>query len=165
MSLAATAATSVHRIPTLDVRDPQFANQMGTAAEDYGFAKLKGHGVPPAVVEATLRAAAKFFARPEEEKRLVQDKRNNRGVIPMFDGVSADGTPNGHEAFSMGHPVRPSDPSLLELPFYAETPWPDRPGFRPALEACYGALFGLSQKVLQALAVRLSAAPDYFERL
>lgn len=165
MSLAATTSAGLHRIPTLDVQDPQFSSKMGAAAEDYGFAKLRGHGIPPVVVAETLRAAAEFFAAPEDEKRLVQDKRNNRGFIPMFDGVSADGTPNGHEAFSMGHPVRPSDPALLDLPFYAETPWPDRPGFRPALEACYGGLFSLGQKVLEALAVRLSAAPDFFERL
>jgi isopenicillin N synthase-like dioxygenase len=160
--MSVTTATR-HAIPTIDLTDAQFAALMGAAAEDYGFAKIVGHGIPGTVVAETLRAAADFFARPEPEKRLVQDHRNNRGFIPMFDGVGYDGKPNGQEGFSMGHPARPSDPKLLDIPFYAPTPWPEAPGFRPALETCYWAMFALGCKVLAALATRLAVAPDFFD--
>jgi len=73
--------------------------------------------------------------------------------------------PTGHEAFSMGHPQRPSDPALLSLPFYVETPWPDMPGFREALVACYNGLFGVGETVLEAFAVYLGADPSFFAQV
>ncbi len=161
-----------HAIPTIDLapllaggegEKRRVAELVGGAAETYGFMQIVGHGIPPAVIADTLAAAAAFFAKPEAEKALVQEKRTNRGFQPMFDNAEPGEKPSSQEAFSMGHPVRPTDPELLALPFYAATPWPDQPGFREALEACYLALFGLGTTVLRAMAIHLGAAEDFFE--
>lgn len=159
-------------IPTIDfgpflhgdeVARRNASQAIGEAAELYGFMKLTGHGIPKEVIAATIAEGAKFFALPEEQKALVQERRTNRGFQPSFDNVRPGEKPSSQEAFSMGHPVRPADPELLSLPFYAETPWPDQPGFREAVEACYHSLFGLGQSVLRAMAVHLGKPESFFD--
>jgi isopenicillin N synthase-like dioxygenase len=139
------------------------AQALGEAFHRYGFVSLVGHGLDRAAISGAFAAAEAFFGQPEEAKRRVQDRRNNRGYIPMFDSVLPGQKPGGHEAFSMGHPAIPADPELQALPFHAPTPWPDcTPGFRERLEACYGALYGLGQRILQAVALDLGAPGDVF---
>ncbi|MGX9963204.1 isopenicillin N synthase family dioxygenase [Roseomonas sp. F4] len=138
------------------------AQQIGAAFERYGFIQLTGHGVPQSALEGAFAAAEAFFDRPEDFKRLVQDRRNNRGYIPMFDTALPGQKPGGHEAFSVGHLTRPGDPALRELPFHAETPWPEMPGFRERIEGCYAAMFALSQDILAAVALHLEVVEDFF---
>jgi isopenicillin N synthase-like dioxygenase len=138
------------------------AKELGAAFRRYGFVSLLGHGVDRGAVDGALVAAEAFFDHPEEEKRRVQDRRNNRGYVPMFDTVLPGQKPGGHEAFSMGHTSSPTDPELLALPFHAPTPWPEVPGFRARLEACYGALYALGRRILEAVALDLGAPGDFF---
>ncbi|WP_439595453.1 isopenicillin N synthase family dioxygenase [Falsiroseomonas sp.] len=138
------------------------AQQLGAAFERYGFIQLTGHGVPQPALDGAFAAAEAFFDRPEAFKRLVQDRRNNRGYIPMFDSALPGQKPGGHEAFSVGHLTRPADPALRDLPFHAETPWPEMPGFRARIEGCYAAMYALSQDILAAVALHLGVAEDFF---
>ncbi len=135
---------------------------LGAAFERYGFVSLIGHDIPQRVLDGAFAAAEAFFDQPEEVKRRVQDRRNNRGYIPMFDTALPGQKPGGHEAFSMGHLTRPADPKLRELPFHAETPWPNMPGFRDRLEACYAAMYAVGQDVLAAVALHLGKSADFF---
>ena len=167
-------ASTRHEIPTIDFA-PFFdgneddrhavAQQIGAAAETYGFMSLTGHGVSEPVVKATFQAAVEFFALPLEDKLRIQEQRTNRGYQPLFDNISPEAKPSGAEAFSMGHPILPSDPALLGLPFYAPTPWPDSSDFRELLTACYVALYALSRGVLQAMALHLGRPVDFFDRV
>jgi len=161
----------MHVIPTIDIAPllggapaarRAVAAAIGQAAEAYGFMKLVGHGVPQAVIDDTFRAAVDFFGQPEEAKRPFQERRTNRGFQPMFDNARPGEKPSGQEAFSMGHPVPPSDPALLGLPFYAATPWPGVALFRQRLEATYFELFRVAESVLETFALHLGAAPDFF---
>ena len=164
-------SNAVDRIPTVDFAPFLSGDAAGRAAtvaalgdtfQRYGFVSLVGHGLPPKVVRGAFDAAQDFFARPEEEKRRVQDRRNNRGFVPMFDSQLPGQKPSGHEAFSIGHPDRPADPELLALPFYSPTPWPALPGFRERIEPCYRAMFGLGEAILRACALHLGAPEDFF---
>lgn len=160
------------RIPTLDFspfRAGDAAARRGVAAslgalfERYGFVSLVGHGVPPGLVAGAFGAAERFFALPEDAKRAVQDRRNNRGYIPMFDSQGAHRRPSAHEAFSVGHPDRPADPGLRALPFHAETPWPPAfPALREGVEPLYRAMFALAEDILRATAIHLGAPEDFF---
>lgn len=166
-----TTPTTAHAIPTIDIA-PLFghdvaarqaiAHQMGRAAETYGFMKLVGHGVPPAVIADTFHAAEAFFGQSEAAKAPYQERKTNRGFQPMFDNAKPGQKPSGQEAFSMGHPIPPIDPALLALPFYAATPWPEVPQFRERLETCYHAMFQVGESVLQAFALHLGAPADFF---
>jgi isopenicillin N synthase-like dioxygenase len=139
------------------------AAELGAAFTRYGFVQLVGHGVPRPVLDSAFSAAEAFFSLPEARKREVQDRRNNRGYVPIFDSAVPGRKPDGHEAFSLGHLTRPADPKLRDLPFHAETPWPaELPGFRERLEACYAAMYDLGQQILRAVAIHLGAAEDVF---
>lgn len=166
-------AAQGHVIPTIDLTPLRTGDAaarlvieaIGRAAEIYGFMSVVGHGVPHAVVDGVFGVAPTFFGQPEEVKRQVQDRTGtDRGFQPIFDNHVAGHKPGGNEAFTMGHPRRPSDPALLELPCHAETPWPEVQGFRPALEGCYEAMFGVGQQVLAAMALHLGAPEDFFEQ-
>lgn len=159
------------RIPTLDfssfrATDPTarraVAARLGDLFERYGFVSLVGHGIPRTQIGAGFGAAESFFAQPETAKLALQDRRNNRGYIPMFDSQSPGEKPSGLEAFSIGHPVAPTDPDLLSLPFYAATPWPDLPGFRDGVETLYRALFAVGEDLLRACALHLGASEGFF---
>ncbi|WP_426955358.1 isopenicillin N synthase family dioxygenase [Muricoccus radiodurans] len=163
------------RIPTLDFASfrtgdaaarRDVANALGALFENYGFVSLVGHGLPRPLIADAFAAAESFFALPEPEKRAVQDRRNNRGYIPMFDGQRPGEKPSGNEAFSIGHPDRPADPELRELPFHAETPWPPAmPSMRAGIEPLYRAMFSLGEDILSAAALHLGAPETFFAEM
>jgi isopenicillin N synthase-like dioxygenase len=162
------------RIPTVDFRPflaagdrptAESVAQLGGYLQHFGFVSLVGHGVPKAVLADAFAAAASFFSQAEDIKKKVQDQRNNRGYIPMFDSLSKDQKPNGLEAFSIGHPDLPRDPELLALPFYAPTPWPELVNFRERIEPCYRALYSVGEALMRAIAVHLGAAPNFFAEM
>ena len=159
------------RITTLDfssfrAADPAvrraIAERLGACFERYGFVSLVGHGIPRETIQAGFGAAEAFFAQAEPAKLALQDRRNNRGYIPLFDSQRPGEKPSGLEAFSIGHTGAPTDAGLLSLPFYAPTPWPDLPGFRDRVEALYRALFGVGEDLLRACALHLGAPEDFF---
>jgi isopenicillin N synthase-like dioxygenase len=50
-------------IRTCDMRHPDFAQQLGDALREIGFAILSGHGVDPALYEEASRKVEEFFTR------------------------------------------------------------------------------------------------------
>jgi isopenicillin N synthase-like dioxygenase len=164
---------AIDRIPTIDFREfssgdlparRKAADQLGATLQHYGFVSLVGHGLKRSTVDGALQAAVEFFARPESEKRIVQDQQNNRGYIPMFDSTHTGAAkPSALEAFSIGHIVPPGDSELLSLPFYAATPWPDVADFRLRIEKCYGAMYAVGEQVLRAIAMHLGADENFFQ--
>jgi isopenicillin N synthase-like dioxygenase len=135
---------------------------VGAAAEQYGFMRLDGHGVPAATVSDLFSQGSAFFAQPEETKLAIRDQAANRGYVPMFDQVYPGEKPSGQESFSMGHPVPPSDESLRDLPFYKPAPWPEAPGFRDAMTGTYTAMFAVGETILSAMALHLGREEDFF---
>ena len=164
-------STSEYAIPTIDVGPLSQSDlasrahtirQVGEAAETYGFMKLVNHTVPRAVVEDTFSAARDFFEKPEDFKARYTDRGTNRGFRAMFDLAQPGKKPSAQESFSMGHPHRPSDPALLVLPGYGETPWPDVPLYQERLERTYVELFKLGELIMEAFAIHLGRRPDFF---
>jgi isopenicillin N synthase-like dioxygenase len=162
----------IRAIPVIDVADLASGDatkraavvaEVGGAAEKCGFMRLVGHGIAPGTVAALFEAGEAFFAQPEPAKLAIRDKAANRGYIPMFDQVYPGERPAGQESFSMGHPAPPADATLRDLPFYMPTPWPAKPGFRDAMERCYGDLFAVGRTVLRAMARHLGRADDFFD--
>ena len=79
-------------IPLLDVA-PYLAGAPGALAqlgaelrwafENVGFYYLRGHGIPPSLIDATFAQAARFHALPLEEKLAVAVNADNVGYLPM----------------------------------------------------------------------------------
>ena len=68
----------MNRIPTLDIRrfsEPAsagdrdaFVAELGAAYREWGFAGIRGHGIPPALIDASYDVFQRFFALPEAVK-------------------------------------------------------------------------------------------------
>ena len=171
-SSIAPRAIGDERIPTIDFaayRDGTQAERdalvdaLGRAAEVYGFVLIVGHGISPDVLRGGFEAGSTFFSLPEEIKRQMLETGSDRGYQPMFDNLRDDGKPSAQEGYTMGHPVPPTDRSLIGEAFYAPTPWPDLPDFQARFEALYGAMFALGRDLLGALALHLGARADFFD--
>lgn len=161
-------------IPTVDFAEYRHGDaarrgaaiaKIGEASEQYGFVRIVGHGIPLALIQGTFDIAHEFFMRPMEEKlRYREVGKTDRGYSPLFDVIEPESRkPSGQEGFTMGHLVAPDDPELAALPFHAETPWPDIPGFRPTLEKSYQAVYDLGTEILGAMALHLGAPVDFFD--
>ncbi len=160
------------RIPTIDISPlahgaasarAAVVDAIGSAAEDYGFALIVGHGIAPATIDGGFDAGRRFFELPDDYKRSIQERRSNRGYQPMYDNLRHDGKPSAQEGYTIGHPHPPTDPELLALPFHSATPWPPLAAFREPLEALYWSLFTLGRDLLGAMALHLGARADFFE--
>ena len=115
MSLAAPAVLRNidEEIPILDLA-PYLAGQPGALAqlagelrhafEHIGFYFIKGHGVSQALCDQVFAEAARFHARPLDEKMKVKRNQHNVGYLPMkgattrHSQINPDNKPNLNEA-------------------------------------------------------------------
>mgnify|MGYP006196136287 CR=1 FL=1 len=82
-------------IPTLDIRRfteasgaadrDAFVAELGAAYREWGFAGIRGHGIPQALVDQAYDAFRRFFALPDEVKRKyhVPGGGGARGYTPF----------------------------------------------------------------------------------
>ena len=136
-----------------------------SACETAGFFYVLDHGVPSEMVDAVFAAARWFFARPEAERDAlnVATSPNFRGYVPM--GITGPNVPRRMlEAFQMMLDLGPDDPDVRAgNVMYGPNRWPaGAPDFRSAMQAYYGAMTGLSQRLLGAFARGLGQPDDYF---
>ena len=75
------------RIPTLDIRrftDPPardreaFVAELGAAYREWGFAGIRNHGIPQALIDAPTTCSRRFFALPEDDQDAVPRARQRR---------------------------------------------------------------------------------------
>lgn len=147
-----------------------FAQQLGASFERYGFAVLSGlfdkdgAGLDKALVDRAYRVTKAFFALPDEVKRAYHQKGGGgaRGYTPF--GVE---TAKGHTAHDLkefwhiGRDLPPDHPFRSHM---RDNIWPAEVAeFRETLQALYAALDALGQRVLKAIALYLTLAPDFFD--
>jgi len=155
-------------IPTLDIRRfdhdrDAFVAELGAAYRQWGFAGIRGHGIPAAKIEAAYRVFASFFALPEAAKRKyhVAGGGGARGYTPF--GVETAKGARHSDLKEFWHVGR-------EIPrasrYAGVTPpnlWPDEiPGFREVALDLYRSLDRLGARVLGALALHIGEPADYF---
>ena len=160
------------RIPTLDIRrftDPAspsdrdaFVADLGAAYREWGFAGIRGHGVPQAQVDRAYEVFQRFFALPEETKRRyhVPGGGGARGYTP-FGVETAKGARYSDlkEFWHIGREI-PRDHRCAEV--MPPNIWPDEiPEFREVGYGLYQALDQLGSRVLSALALHI-ALPEHF---
>ena len=149
------------------------ASQIGAACRDTGFLCITGHGVSDETIAAARQAAFAFFGRPEAEKRAIERRAPSyRGYVPFETEGLARSTGDARasadlkEAFSMGPVDFPADhyhTSQEAAAHFATNRWPDSPpDFRPALEAYYGVLTDLANRLLGGFALALGLRQDWF---
>lgn len=151
----------------LESGDPRrlarLADSIGTAARTSGFFRICDHGIDPATIEATYRAARTFFARPDAEKRRIYigNSPNHRGYVPFTEkGDYPDEVSRNYEAFDLGLDLPPSDPDFRAgNQMLGPNVWPDLPGFREAVSTYYGEVAALGLRLCGLLELHLGLAP------
>ncbi|MBM2578097.1 isopenicillin N synthase family oxygenase [Jannaschia sp. Os4] len=139
-------------------------DRIGRAAREVGFFRIAGHGIAPATIEGAYAAAARFFARPDADKRrwYIGDSPNHRGYVPFTEkGDYPDEVHRSYEAFDLGHEGRADDPlfragRLLCGPNL----WPDDdPAFRAAVSAYHAGVAALGRDLCTLLEEHLGVRP------
>ncbi|MFC4727081.1 isopenicillin N synthase family dioxygenase [Coralloluteibacterium thermophilus] len=156
------------QIPTLDIRRfdtdrEAFVAELGAAYREWGFAGIRGHGIPQSLIDEAYDAFVRFFALPEETKRKyhVPGGGGARGYTP-FGVETAKGAKHFDlkEFFHIGREL-PEDSKYRDV--MPPNVWPDEvPEFREKGLALYGALDALGARVLEALALHIGLPQDWF---
>jgi isopenicillin N synthase-like dioxygenase len=141
-----------------------FAADLGASFERYGFAVVADHGIDEARIAAALDRTKAFFALPEAVKRayVVPGGAGQRGFTPF--GVETAKGENRADLKEFWHVGRDLPPGHRYGPVIPPNPWPDEvAGFREDLSALYASLDALGEKLLSAIARRLTLADNFFE--
>ncbi|MGV8931390.1 MAG: isopenicillin N synthase family dioxygenase [Luteimonas sp.] len=161
------------RIPTLDIRrfttptsasDRQaFVDELGAAYREWGFAGIRNHGLPRALIDDAYGVFKAFFALPDSTKQRyhVAGGGGARGYTPF--GVE---TAKGAKHFDLKefwHIGRETPEGSKYHDVMPPNQWPGEvEGFREKGYALYAALDALGRQVLAALALHIGLAEDYF---
>ena len=159
-------------IPTLDIRRftapssssdrAAFVAELGAAYREWGFAGIRGHGIPQDVIDGAYDAFTAFFALPEDVKKQyhVPGGGGARGYTPFGVETAKDSKYfDLKEFWHVGREVR--DEKYAEA--MPANVWPSEvPEFRARALALYDALDGLGSRMLSALALGLDLPEDYF---
>lgn len=177
---------STEEIPTLDI-SPYLSGEPGgreaVAARlreismTIGFFYLKGHGVPPGLLERMFAEARRFHSLPEAEKKKIpyfdvggfksgysatQDDDYRRANVNIIRGAK----PNllakfsiNREGGSGGLSTAMADGNeVINI-------WPENlPGFKETLLEYHATIESLGRKFLPLWAVSLKLPPDYFDK-
>ncbi len=159
-------------IPTLDIRrftEPSssadrdaFVAELGAAYREWGFAGIRGHGIPQELIDGAYDAFLAFFALPESTKKQyhIPGGGGARGYTPFGIETAKDSKHfDLKEFWHVGREVR--DEKYADV--MAPNVWPaEAPEFRERALALYGALDALGARVLSALALNLGLDEQYF---
>ncbi len=152
--------------------DAEARRQVGDAVRDacrgVGFFYIRNHGVERETVAGAFRQAARFFALPEPEKRVIHasTSRYFRGYSGLYEERhdAASDYYEPHEVMDFGRENEPDDsPECAASLLYGPNLWPaGMPAFRAAVEAYYGAMLEISSALLRAFALALALPEAYF---
>jgi isopenicillin N synthase-like dioxygenase len=158
----------MQRIPTLDIRRfdtdrEAFVAELGSAYREWGFAGIRGHGIPQALIDDAYRAFTAFFALPEATKRQyhVAGGGGARGYTPF--GVETAKGAQHYDLKEFWHIGREIARDSRHADVMPANLWPEEvPGFREAGYGLYQALDQLGSTVLSALALHIDLPADWF---
>ncbi|WP_320824878.1 isopenicillin N synthase family dioxygenase [Reinekea sp.] len=153
-------------IPVLDVSRFQhdktaFVADLGAAYQAWGFAGITGHGIDMAVIQNALAASAEFFSLPDAvKKQYFYDNGGTRGYTPFGTEIAKSATHvDLKEFWHVGREVPEPAPFAQLMP----NVWPTEvAAFKPAMQALFSALDRLANELLQAFALFLGEAENYF---
>lgn len=170
-------ATAFQEVPQIDIGpllEGTAADKaaVGQAVRDacinVGFFYVRNHGVAQSIIDSAFHEVAAFFALPEEKKTAIHAAKSQkfRGYTGLYEERHDAKTDyyEPHEVLDFGRDIPESDPVYRAGPMlYGPNVWPDEPAaFRPAVEAYYAAMLGLSTVLVRAFALALGLDEDYF---
>lgn len=143
--------------------DPQrFSDKLGRSFEEYGFAVIADHGIPPELIARAEEKAKAFFALPEEVKRkYALGQGGARGYTPF--GIETAKGHKAHDLKEFWHVGRELPDGHRFREVMADNVWPEEvPGFRETFLELYDTFDRTGLKVLSAIARYLGLDENYF---
>jgi isopenicillin N synthase-like dioxygenase len=151
------------------------AAQVGAACRDIGFLTVSGHQVPDVLIERCYATAQVFFARPIEEKVLVD--RPAPDQVRGYSAVGGEGL-----SYSLGEPAPPDLKESLTIgptevprddpyftgpqagPHFAPNLWPAEPsGLKAAWTEYFAAMERLAADLMRMFAIALELPENFFD--
>ncbi|WP_374412525.1 isopenicillin N synthase family dioxygenase [Novosphingobium colocasiae] len=152
-------------IPVLSLADegPALAERIGASFRTHGFAMVRDHGIPDALIARGWDLTRALFALPEPVKRgwHVPGIAGARGYTPFRAEIAKGASAHDLKEFwHIGRDLPPSSPLAAMMP---PNVWPDAlPGFRETFTELFAAFDQAGARLLRAIAVDLDLAPDWF---
>mgnify|MGYP001553985178 CR=1 FL=1 len=141
----------------------EFARELGRSFEEFGFAIVRDHGIPAALIARAEEVSRAFFALPDAVKRhyKIPGQGGARGYTPFGSERAKDARVHDLKEFwHIGRTLVRGDPLEAYMPANV---WPaEAPAFRPTFEALYAAFEASGLRILQAIALHLGLARDFF---
>ena len=139
------------------------ADELGRSFAEYGFAVVRDHGIPQALIDEAEAVSKAFFALPDSVKRAykIEGGGGARGYTPFGTEKAKDAEVfDLKEFWHVGRTLPPGHP-LAE--FMAPNIWPDEvEGFRATMSALFAAFETAGGRVLEAIALHLGRPRDFF---
>jgi isopenicillin N synthase-like dioxygenase len=158
------AADNIASVSLTDAdRDPQaFSDKLGRSFEEYGFAVIADHGIPPELIARAEGKAKAFFALPEETKRkYAMGQGGARGYTPF--GIETAKGHKAHDLKEFWHVGRELPEGHRFREVMADNVWPDEvPDFRETFLELYDTFDRTGLKILSAIARYLGVDENYF---
>ena len=156
-------------IPVLSLKeqagDPEgFAQAFGQSFQRFGFAVVRDHGVPQALIDRAWTLTKAFFDLPEEEKRahFIPGGGGARGYTPFKTEIAKGASHVDLKEF--WHIGRELAAGHRFAGVMAPNVWPTQPeGFRETFIELFAAFDTAGDKLLSAVARYLGLAPDWFD--
>lgn len=152
-------------IATVSIARPleEVAAELGRSFEDYGFAVIRDHGIPQALIDRAEALSKAFFALPREIKQAykIEGSGGARGYTPFGVETAKDATVHDLKEFWHVGRELPAGHPLAE--FMAPNVWPGEvEGFRETFSELYTAFETAGGRVLEAIALHLGLPRDWF---
>jgi isopenicillin N synthase-like dioxygenase len=139
------------------------ADELGRSFGEYGFAVVRDHGIPQALIDEAERVSKAFFALPDAVKRAykIEGGGGARGYTPFGTEKAKDAEVfDLKEFWHVGRDLPEGHP-LAE--FMAPNVWPTEvEGFRETMSALFSAFEVAGGRVLEAIALHLGRPRDFF---
>ena len=156
-------ADHIASLSLTDAGSDAFARALGESFETYGFAIVRDHGIPQALIERAEGQAKAFFALPDAAKRAYAALGSGgaRGYTPF--GVETAKGASAHdlkEFWHVGRELPAGHPYRTVMP---DNVWPSEVAeFRLTMLALFDAFDAAGAKVLSAVARYLGVDEHYF---
>ena len=142
--------------------------ELGRAARSLGFFYITGHGVPQAPIYAIIAASRQFHGMPRPYKMRWWSgfTTHHRGYVPLEEnGSNFPKSINMNEAQDMSSEARAGHPDCLaKWRMTGPNIWPDLPGWKDTVAGYCDAVFCLSLRLLDALALELGVETEELMR-
>lgn len=165
------ASLPIIPVSGLSASNPYERRAVGAALRDAclnsGFFYCTDHGIPAGLIAAVFQESERFFAQAPEAKAKVDMAHSscNRGYEALrSQTLEAGAPPDLKEGFYIGLELPKDDPRVLAGRFHrGPNLWPtDLPGFRPAMQAYFGAMLDLGERLMRGIALSLDLPEDHF---